>query len=64
MSGTRNAAMESTETGQLERRLTDAIGELQKRIQAVEIWAAAVVGFAKPVPDEDIRVRGVAVLDA
>jgi hypothetical protein len=58
-----DSAMESVETGQLERRVTDAIGELQKRIQAVEIWAAAVVGFAQPVPDEDIRVRGVAVLD-
>jgi hypothetical protein len=55
--------VKSVETAQLERRVTDAIGELQKRIQAVEIWAAAVVGFAKPVPDEEIRVRGVAVLD-
>jgi hypothetical protein len=56
--------VEAAETGQLEHRLADAIGELQRRIQAVEIWAAAVVGFAQPVPDEDIRIRGVAFLES
>lgn len=62
--GPRKPAVKAAETGQLEHRLTDAIGELQRRLQTVEIWAAALVGFAQAVPDEDIRIRGVAVLDS
>ena len=54
--------MEPAETGQLERQVTDAIGLLQADIQKVEIWAAAVVGFAQPVPDGELRMRGVEVL--
>jgi hypothetical protein len=54
--------MDARETGQLERRLTDAIGELQARLQTVEIWAAAVIGFAQPVPEDHAQIRGVEVL--
>jgi hypothetical protein len=55
--------VEAVGRGELEHRVTDAIGELQTRIQAVEIWAAAVVGFSQPIPDDHPPIRGVKVLE-
>jgi hypothetical protein len=60
--GREDLVVETVETGQLERQVTDAIGVLQAHIQKVEIWAGAVVGFAQPVPDGEMRARGAEVL--
>jgi hypothetical protein len=32
-------------------RLQEAIEQLQKDVVRVEVWAAALTGFSKPVPD-------------
>jgi len=36
---------------EIERRLQEAIDRLEKDITGIEIWAAALSGFAQPIPD-------------
>jgi hypothetical protein len=36
---------------QITRRLQDAIENLQREAMKVELWAAALSGFARPIPD-------------
>jgi len=36
---------------EMHERLQDAIAGLRRQLMRVEIWAAALDGFSKPIPD-------------
>jgi hypothetical protein len=42
------------------RQLSDSVDRLQQQAERVEFWAAALTGFAQPVPDYDPEATAVA----
>src|SRR5882757_9979959 len=47
----RRKAMTKTLQQNLTRQLCDSVDRLQKQVEKVEFWAAAVTGLTAPVPD-------------
>jgi hypothetical protein len=41
----------ATEAPKAVQRLNEAIEQLHRDVQKVEIWAGAITGFAQPVPE-------------
>ena len=42
---------------QLTSRLLEAIDQVRKDVARVELWASALTGFSRPVPEYDLKER-------